>query len=90
MENEIMEMHNEVEFVEVNEEPEETTGNGLLGKIVAGAVVVAIGAGALIYKNRNKLEERRIKKLEKKGYVIMTTDEYMAQLDVAETEETEE
>lgn len=89
MENEIMEMQNE-EVMEVYEEPEETTGNGLLGKIVAGAVVVAIGAGALIYKNRNKLEERRIKKLEKKGYVIMTTDEYMDRLEVAETEETEE
>ena len=64
-------MNNEVmnETMEMAMEPVANTGG--FGKFVAGAVVVLAGVGgALLYKNRNKLEERRIKKLEKKGYII--------------------
>ena len=48
----------------------ETSGGGILGKVLVGAGIVAAGAAALIYKNRDKLEARRIRKLEAKGYVI--------------------
>lgn len=47
-----------------------SSGNGIVGKLVVGAVVVGAGVAALLYKNRAKLEERRVRKLEKKGYVI--------------------
>ena len=61
------------EEIEVYEEPE-TRSHSILGKVVAGALVVAVGAGALIYKNRAKLEQRRIEKLRKKGYVVYKTE----------------
>ena len=61
------------EEIEVYEEPE-TQSHSILGKVVAGALVVAVGAGALIYKNRAKLEQRRIEKLRKKGYVVYKTE----------------
>lgn len=61
---------NENEEIEVYNEPEES-GSGILGKVVIGAlVVVGAGVAALIYKNKGKLDERRIRKLEKKGYII--------------------
>lgn len=48
-------------------DPKPVNDSGL-GKIILGAV---IGAGAmLVYKNKSKFEERRIRKLEKKGYKI--------------------
>lgn len=68
------EMEN-VEIIELDEEPE-TSGGGILGKIVVGTVVAAVGVGAaLLYKNKGKLDERRIKKLEKRGYVVYKTDD---------------
>ena len=61
---------NENEEIEVYTEPEES-GSRILGKVVIGAlVVVGAGVAALIYKNKGKLDERRIRKLEKKGYII--------------------
>lgn len=56
--------------VEYNEESE-STGNGIVGKIAIGVVAAAAGAGAFVwYKTKAKREERAIRKLEKKGYVI--------------------
>lgn len=55
---------------EYHDEPE-TTGNGIVGKIVVGVVAVGAGVGALVWhKNKAEREERAIRKLEKKGYVI--------------------
>lgn len=50
--------------------------SGLIGKLVVGSVVAGAGVlGAAIYKNRTKLEERRmehkIKKMEKKGFTVI-------------------
>ena len=81
MENEI---RNENELLEVevlepaDEEFEES--NGLFGKIAAGVGVVALGVGTtLIVKNKErikaKIEERKIRKLEEKGYVIYRPEE---------------
>ena len=62
--------NNEVAMTEYYEEPE-NTGNGIVGKIAIGAVAAVVGAGAFIYyKTKDKREERTIRKLEKKGYVI--------------------
>lgn len=60
-----------VEENEVYDEVPEESGNGVLGKIMLGiGAVAAVSVGALVYKNRDKLEARRIAKLEKKGYII--------------------
>lgn len=61
---------NETTELEVCEEPVET-GNGIVGKIVVGAIVAGAGVGALIWhKTKAKREARAIRNLEKKGYVI--------------------
>lgn len=63
---------NENEEIEVYDEPEES-GSGVFKKLAIGASILG-GIGlvtALTFKkNRAKLEERRIRKLEKKGYII--------------------
>lgn len=75
------EMNNTFEEIENIEATEignnlETSDNGLVGKIVIGAVIVAVGAtAAFVYKNRAKFEERQIRRLEKKGYLISRPEE---------------
>lgn len=60
-----------VEENEVYDEVPEESSNGVLGKIILGvSAMAAVGVGALVYKNRDKIEKRRIAKLEKKGYII--------------------
>lgn len=62
---------NEIEEVVMdNEEYPETSGGGILGVLALVGVAAGGAIGGLIYKNRNKFEERKIKKLEKKGYII--------------------
>ena len=86
-----------VEEIETEEEMEvtetETSGKSKLKKFVIGAAIVGIGA-AIICKNRDKIEARRIAKLRKKGYVIIAPDEVAeaeAECDqTVEVEETEE
>ncbi len=84
MENEILvneELNNEIETVC---EEIETSGGG--SKLLVGALIAGVaGLVAFAYnKNKTKLEERRIEKLRKKGYVIYREDE------VAEVREVEE
>ena len=84
--NEEMKNFEENENTEVTEicDDLETSDNGIVGKIVVGAVIVAVGAAAaFVYKNRAKIEERQIRKLEKKGYLISRPE------DVADTNEVE-
>lgn len=51
-------------------EPEETSGKGI-SVVAVGAVLAAIGVGvAVVRKRKGKLDEWRIKRLEKKGYVV--------------------
>ncbi len=80
MENEIME-NGIVEGVEAVDEVVTYNGpdgsNGVGGVVpLVGIALLAVGGavGALIYKNRAKIEERRIEKLRKKGYVITKVD----------------
>lgn len=67
------ELRNEeiMETTEVEKELE-NSGNGLLGKALIGLGVAAVGGTAyLLYKGKDKLEERRIRKMEKKGYTVI-------------------
>ena len=73
-----IEENGNTEIVDVNDEAK-VSGNGILGKLAIGAVIVG-GAAALIYrKNRSKFEERKIEKLRKKGYVVYKQDEMVAE-----------
>ena len=82
-------MENAVETVEAIEMPV-STSKGIGGKIGVGVGLAALGAvGALVWKNRAKFEERKIKKLEKKGYVVLKEEDVVEIEEVSnETEET--
>ena len=79
----------ETELMESDNESERS-GNGL-GKIVLGVGVVAAGAlAAWAYKNRAKLEERKIERLRKKGYVIYKDEAAKDIVDDFDDEELED
>lgn len=68
--NMVNEMENVVKVIEECD-PMENSGGNVLVKFVVGLGLTVIGVGgAIIYKNRDKLEARQIKKLEKKGYIV--------------------
>lgn len=74
--NEIMTANEfETEEIEIYVEPEES-GNGIVGKIVTGGVIVAVCAGVAYWwnKNKSKREARTIEKLRQKGYTIYEPD----------------
>ena len=94
--NEEKEMMELVE-VEDNYEPdEEYEGSGVFKKVAIGVGgALTVGAVALAVKKRDKIkakiEERKIAKLEKKGYVVYRPEEVEAVEAVEEVyEETEE
>lgn len=68
---EVMELETETSVDDAEEYTESGKGKLLVG---LGALAVA-GIAAVAYKGRGKLEERRIEKLRKKGYVIYKEDE---------------
>lgn len=70
--------------------PEERRGNGILGKVLIGAGIVTAGAVAIYLKNKKKIEERRIEKLRKKGYVIIDPDNVCDETEMFDVEETKE
>lgn len=75
--NEEMKTFEEIEnteVIEVNAEPE-TSGNGILGFVVGGLVVVAGATAVALHKTKAKREAKKIEKLRKKGYVILTPEE---------------
>lgn len=89
--NELMTMNEEINNTEItdleNYESSETSGIGL-GKIVGGIALVAGAAVAgLAYKNRTKLEERKVEKLRKKGYVIYKEEDIVDEVEEVEDEE---
>lgn len=53
-------------------------GGGFEAIVVAGAVIVVGTVAGVLYKSRDKITDKmnahRIKKLEKKGYVILTPE----------------
>ena len=72
MEPEVIE-HTDVLEPEVYDEPEES-GIGL-GKLALGVGLVAGGIGFLCYKFKGKFEEHQVKKLKKKGYVVIKPED---------------
>lgn len=89
MENEIMNTEM-VEDVEIYDGVEETTEDSdtMSGKTIAGLVFggVLVLAGVLLYKNREKFTEWRIKKLQKKGYVVYKPEEVEAEAEEIDDE----
>lgn len=74
MEVEIVNDNNE-EVLDTNEYSEES-GGGNLGKIMVVAAIGVVGLGIACYrKNRGKLDQMRIKRLEKKGYQVYKIDD---------------
>lgn len=53
------------------EDDYEESGNGLGLKIGLGLAIAGGILGGLAYKNRKKIEKRRVEKLRKKGYTII-------------------
>lgn len=52
-------------------EPDENSGKGF-GIVKVGAVLAAIGVGiAVVRKSKGKLDDWRIRRLEKKGYTVI-------------------
>ena len=66
------EINNEVTTVI---EPEEESGNGVIGVIGAVLTLAAAGYMGWRYSKSEKRTERQIKKLEKKGYAVTKLDE---------------
>lgn len=104
MNNEIIETTEiettDVDYVDVNyDELGECSGS--LGKVVIGGLVLlGAGAVALAVKNKEKIKDwntkRKIAKLEKQGYIVVTAEEVAAAEqeiegeEVIESETTEE
>lgn len=64
-ENGIVEENNEVT------ETQEDSNHGAAIAAIAGiGTAVVAGVAALIYKNRDKIEAKKIQRLEKKGYTV--------------------
>ena len=75
------------ETIDVCENPD-NQNYGLIGKILVGVIGLTVaGAGALAYKNRDRLEKRRIEKLKKKGYVVYKSDDMLEADEVSEKSE---
>lgn len=72
MNEEMMTMNQENEDVEAmtTTEATETSGSGILGKVILGIGVVGAAAAGVLYLTKDKREQARIKRLEKKGYVV--------------------
>lgn len=72
MEPEVIE-NTDVLEPEVYDEPEESGIS--LGKLALGVGLVAGGIGILCYKFKGKFEEHQVKKLKKKGYVVIKPED---------------
>lgn len=92
-ENKTMEM----EVMDNNEvvdtyESEETSGKGI-SVVAVGAIAAGIGLGIVAAKKcKGKLEDWKVKSLEKKGYVVTKpeTDVVDAEAEVVDSDEDEE
>lgn len=76
--------------IEMEDYDYECAGGGL-GKIMLAVGALGIAAlGGIIYKNKDKIEARKVEKLRKKGYVIYKEDEVQAIVQVDDETEVEE
>lgn len=56
-------------------EDTDNSGENSIGVVLALAAAAVVGIGALIAKRKGKFDEWRIKRLEKKGYVVLKPDQ---------------
>lgn len=84
------ELNNEMELDVVNETDDEED-NGIAKKIILGAAAIGTAAVTAVVckklKVPEKINERRIRKLEKAGYVVAKVDESDEGSDVEDEEE---
>lgn len=62
------------EVVEVNEEPE-TSSKGVGGLVIGGLALVVGATAIVLHKTKAKRKAKRIEKLRKEGYVIISPEE---------------
>lgn len=84
------ELNNEMELDVVNETDDEED-NGIAKKIILGAAAIGTAAVTAVVckklKVPEKINERRIRKLEKAGYVVAKVDESDESSDIEDDEE---
>lgn len=84
------ELNNEMELDVVNETDDEED-NGIAKKIILGAAAIGTAVVTAVVckklKVPEKINERRIRKLEKAGYVVAKVDESDESSDVEDDEE---
>lgn len=85
--NEELMNYDENENMEVcgNYDDTEASGGGIFGKVLLGLAAVGVGAAVLYHKNKDKIDERRIRKLEKKGYQVTKLEAPVVQVVNGET-----
>ena len=86
----------EIEETDVDFEQTETGNSGLAGKVLIGAIgTAAVVAAVAVVKGKDKFktwkEQRDIKKMQKKGYVVIKSDDVQEIVEVeADQEDPEE
>lgn len=91
--NETANILNEIDMQDVADVCEAaSSGKGFIGKLVCGLVTLGAGVGAVVYAKRDVIKERgnnrKIKKLEKQGYIV-TAPEVPVEEDASREDETE-
>lgn len=91
--NETANIFNEINaegVADVCEDLANSSGKGFIGKLVCGLVTLGAGVGAVVYAKRDVIKERgnnrKIKKLEKQGYIV-TAPEVEVEDEVASRED---
>ena len=87
--NNIIEETEVADVMEVIEEPVANSGDGMVKVLIGLGVLVVAGTGILVYKCRNKIWDRIIRKLEQKGYIIYKPEATENTIDV-DSEDYEE
>lgn len=77
------------EIEEVELAPEGSGVVGVAAAIIGAVIAVGAGIGALIYKNRDKIDERRINILRKKGYTVYK-DENVVEVEFEDSDEEDD
>lgn len=76
MNEEMIIVNEEIENTEVAEvEEPENSGNGIIGFVLGGLALAAGATAVVLHKTKDKREAKKIEKLRKKGYVIVSPQE---------------
>lgn len=88
MNEEIMNREGNEEIEVYNEPDEPETSGGILGKALIAIAGIGVGAIVLARANKDKLEQRRIRKLEKAGYRVTKIENAPADFQQPVTDQT--